>query len=212
MTLSASSSAPAGLLLQVCAHYEVHTEAFTSSCAEAQAKALRPAQLESKAHGSAGARECPQGADGCELSMRHYMRASSMPGERAPPFVVHVPYAAGQTLDNLVIQVEDLNPEDNPTSLSVSLYRTCGMQTCTSTTLAGSYPLAMTDSLPARDTPPPLDKRRSPAIAAFWSVRLVSGCLPAHIGRRSRDGRRSRASEAVGTHRDAPTPPPLPPP
>ena len=31
--------------------------------------------------------------------MRHYMRGSCSPGELAPPFVVNIPYAAGQALD-----------------------------------------------------------------------------------------------------------------
>lgn len=135
--------------IQVCAHYELVTEAFTSSCAEAQAAALQPGQHETDTHVSAGARECPQGAVGCVLSMRHYMRASSMPGERAPPFAVNIPYMTDQALDNLVIEVEDLNSEDNPTSLSVALYQTCGMQTCTHTTLERHAPLAATDSSPA---------------------------------------------------------------
>jgi len=132
---------------EVCAQYEVVTEAFTSSCAEAQAAALQPSPHETDTHVSAGARECPQGATGCVLSMRHYMRASSSPGERAPPFAVNIPYEAGQSLDNLVIEVEDLNPEDNPTSLEVALYQTCGKNsTCTHTTLERSSPLATTDS------------------------------------------------------------------
>ena len=55
--------------------------------------------------------------------MRHYMRGSCAPNERAPPFVVKVPYAVGVPLDNLVLEVEDLNVEENPQSLSIALYR-----------------------------------------------------------------------------------------
>merc|ERR1719298_228631 len=44
----------------VCAHYEVITETFTSSCAEAQANALRPGDHDVELHGSPGARSCPR--------------------------------------------------------------------------------------------------------------------------------------------------------
>ena len=51
--------------------------------AEAQAKALRPGVHATESHGAPGARECPQTAVDCVLSMRHYMRASCEAGERA---------------------------------------------------------------------------------------------------------------------------------
>lgn len=131
---------------EVCAHYEVITEAFDTSCAEAQAKALRPGVHVTESHGAPGARECPQSAVDCVLSMRHYMRASCEPGERAPPFVINIPYAADEPLDNMVVTVEDLNMEDNPNSLFVSLFPECGADTCTHTRLASLKPLATTDS------------------------------------------------------------------
>ena len=105
----------------VCAHYEVITEVFTSSCSEAKAAALRPAVHVEK-HGSPGARECPRDAVDCVLSMRHYMRGSCSPHERAPPFVVLIPYTAGESVDNLVLEVEDLADADNPSSLDISAY------------------------------------------------------------------------------------------
>ena len=37
--------------------------------------------------------------------------------------MVKVPYAVGVPLDNLVLEVEDLNVEENPQSLSIALYR-----------------------------------------------------------------------------------------
>ena len=106
-----------------CAHYEIATTTFTSSCAEAQADRLKPAEHVTSLHGSAGARECRQGDADCVLSMRHYMRGSCAPRERAPPFVVKIPYKAGEPLDNLVLEVEDLNVEENPNSLSIALYK-----------------------------------------------------------------------------------------
>ena len=54
------------------------------------------------------------------------MRGSCGGHERAPPFVLEVAYAAGQPIDNLVIEVEDISAADNPTSLSVALYGTTG--------------------------------------------------------------------------------------
>jgi hypothetical protein len=106
-----------------CAHYEIETSTFTSSCAEAKSNAVLPAVHEDEAHGSAGARECRHGDVDCVLSMRHYMRSSCSPHERAPPFVVKLPYTTGEPLDNLVMEVEDLNTEENPNSLEVALYQ-----------------------------------------------------------------------------------------
>jgi len=111
---------------ETCAHYEVITETFTTSCSEAQASAARPATTVVESHGSPGARECPQDADDCALSWRHYMRGSCGAHERAPPFVLEFPYAAGQATDNLVIEVEDINAADNPSSLTVLLYGVTG--------------------------------------------------------------------------------------
>ena len=85
-----------------CAHYEIATSTFTTSCAEAKANAAKPSEHITAAHGAPGARECRHGDEDCVLSMRHYMRGSCSPLERAPPFVVKVPYAAGTPLDNLV--------------------------------------------------------------------------------------------------------------
>lgn len=53
--------------------------------------------------------------------MRHFMRGSCQPHERAPPFVLNMPYE-GAVLDNLVIEIEDMNPQDDPNSLNVTLY------------------------------------------------------------------------------------------
>ena len=58
--------------------------------------------------------------------MRHYMRAECDAHERAPPFVIQVPYTAGGQPDNLVVEVEDLNMQDNPASLAVAIYRAVG--------------------------------------------------------------------------------------
>ena len=106
-----------------CAHYEITTTTFTSSCAEAQAERLKPSEHVDALHGAPGARECRHGDADCVLSMRHYMRGSCAPQERAPPLVVQIPYKVGEPLDNLVLEVEDLNVEENPNSLSIALYR-----------------------------------------------------------------------------------------
>ena len=78
-----------------CAHYEIITTTFTTSCSEAKAEAkamlASSADEEHVAHGSVGARECRHGDADCELSIRHYMRGSCAPNERAPPLVVKVP-------------------------------------------------------------------------------------------------------------------------
>jgi len=111
----------------VCATYEVSVETFTSSCSEAKASALRPAEHDTESHGSFGARECPQYSKDCVLSMRHFMRGSCKAFERSPPFIIKFPYTAGKNMDNLVIEVEDLNLEDSPQSLQVDLHAVGGM-------------------------------------------------------------------------------------
>ena len=130
-----------------CAHYEVFTSTFTTSCAAAQAAALVPA-ASTVSHGTPGNRECPQDADDCILSMRHYMRASCAPQERAPPFVIEIPYADGQVLDNLVIECKDLNDAENPNSLEVALYAqdpsVCGADLCTHEQLSMLTPMRTT--------------------------------------------------------------------
>jgi hypothetical protein len=141
-----------------CAHYEIATTTFTSSCAEAQAERIKPAEHVDALHGSAGARECRHGDADCVLSMRHYMRGSCAPQERAPPFVVKVPYRVGEPLDNLVLEVEDLNVEENPNSLSVALYKgpeangTCVGESgsCTHEQLQMVKPLRITSDARAR--------------------------------------------------------------
>ena len=106
----------------VCAHYEIAMETFTGSCATAMANRLVPGDHASETHGSPGARECPQDATDCIVSLRHFMRGSCQAHERAPPFVIQIPYSAGRPLDNLVVEIEDLNPQDHPSSLSISLF------------------------------------------------------------------------------------------
>jgi hypothetical protein len=80
--------------------------------------------------------------------MRHYMRASCAPQERAPPFVIEIPYADGQVLDNLVIECEDLNDAENPNSLEVALYAqdssVCGADLCTHEQLSMLTPMRTT--------------------------------------------------------------------
>jgi len=93
-------------------------------------------------HGSPGARECPQDSTDCILSMRHYMRASCTPDERAPPFVLQMPYSAGHRPDNLVVEVEDLNPADYRNSLHIALYASTGSHE----TLEGETPLLSTST------------------------------------------------------------------
>ena len=110
----------------VCAHYEIAMETFTTSCSAAMAAAYTPNSTIAVSHGSPGARECPQSSVDCILSMRHYMRASCDADERAPPFVLQLPYTAGHNPDNLVLEVEDLNAADSPNSLTVRVYQTTG--------------------------------------------------------------------------------------
>jgi len=109
-----------------CAHYEVQMETFTSSCSEALAAVHVPNATVAETHGSPGARECPQDSVDCVLSMRHYMRGACAANERAPPFVLQLPYFADHLPDNLVLEIEDLNAEDNPSSLEVKVYSETG--------------------------------------------------------------------------------------
>ena len=109
-----------------CAQYEIKVSTFTSSCAAATRQMrLQPAFIRTQMDGTietVGARDCPRGASACPLSPRHHMRGSCRANERAPPIVLAIPYMTNQALDNFVVQVEDLNPTDNPSSLSIVAY------------------------------------------------------------------------------------------
>jgi hypothetical protein len=109
-----------------CAQYEIKVSTFTSSCAAATRQMqLQPAFIRTQMDGSTetvGARDCPRGASACRLALRHHMRGSCRANERAPPIVFAIPYMTNQALDNIVVQVEDLNPTDNPSSLSIVAY------------------------------------------------------------------------------------------
>jgi hypothetical protein len=113
----------------VCAHYEIAIETFTTSCSEAIANAYHPKGYgeDTASHGSPGARECPPDSADCILSMRHFMGGSCGPGAESPPFILQIPFEPGQQFDNLVLEVEDLSPQVNPKALMVSLFSGMGV-------------------------------------------------------------------------------------
>ena len=114
---------------QTCATYEISVEAFTGPCTP-NTTLTSMSDDNSKWASTIGATsskwQCLRTDPSCTLPLGHSMRASCEANERVSPLTIALPYTPGTSWNNLVIEVTDLNLQDNPSSLSVSLYASRG--------------------------------------------------------------------------------------
>jgi len=116
----------------ICSHYAMELLPFVGDCESDGHRRLSESSSISDSGSTSGAEDaghggqlyCDRGDEYCQLSERHYMLGSCDAHERTVPF--RFALAANETLNNLVFVIEDLNPSDNPSSLSVELHRGAG--------------------------------------------------------------------------------------